>query len=53
MSHMDIACLGISCITNMAAGVLNQKLSHIEVMETTQRVQKEFTALMLGIIERL
>ena len=53
MSHMGIPCLGISCITNMAAGVLNQKLSHIEVMETTQRVQKEFTALMLGIIEKL
>jgi len=52
MSHMNIQCLGISCITNMAAGVLNQKLSHIEVMETTQRVQKEFTALMLGIIKR-
>jgi purine-nucleoside phosphorylase len=52
MAHMNIACLGISCITNMAAGVLNQKLSHVEVMETTQRVQKEFTALMLGIIER-
>jgi purine-nucleoside phosphorylase len=53
MAHMNIPCLGISCITNMAAGVLNQKLSHIEVMETTQRVQKEFTALMLGIIERI
>ena len=52
MAHMNIPCLGISCITNMAAGVLNQKLSHVEVMETTQRVQKEFTALMLGIIER-
>jgi purine-nucleoside phosphorylase len=53
MAHMNIQCLGISCITNMAAGVLNQKLSHVEVMETTQRVQKEFTALMLGIIERI
>jgi len=53
MSHMNIPCLGISCITNMAAGVLNQKLSHIEVMETTQRVQKEFTALMLGIIRKV
>jgi len=53
MSHMNVPVLGISCITNMAAGVLNQKLSHIEVMETTQRVQKEFTALMVGIIQRL
>ena len=53
MAHMNVPCLGISCITNMAAGVLNQKLSHVEVMETTQRVQKEFTALMLGIIQRV
>jgi purine-nucleoside phosphorylase len=53
MAHMNIQCLGISCITNMAAGILNQKLTHIEVMETTQRVQKEFTALVLGILDRL
>ncbi|MCU1244149.1 MAG: purine-nucleoside phosphorylase [Acidobacteria bacterium] len=53
MSHMNIPVLGISCITNMAAGVLNQKLTHAEVMETTARVQKEFTALVLGIVERL
>ena len=53
MSHMNIPVLGISCITNMAAGILNQKLSHQEVMETTQRVQKDFTSLVLAIIERL
>ena len=51
-SHMQIPALGISCITNMAAGILKQKLSHVEVMETTARVQKEFTALVLGILER-
>jgi purine-nucleoside phosphorylase len=53
MSHMNIPCLGISCITNMAAGVLPQKLHHLEVMETTQRVQKEFTALVMGVLKRL
>jgi purine-nucleoside phosphorylase len=53
MAHMGIPVLGISCITNMAAGVLNQKLTHQEVMDTTARVEKEFTALMLGILERL
>jgi purine-nucleoside phosphorylase len=53
MSHMSIPVLGISCITNMAAGVLNQKLTHTEVIETTTRVQKQFTALVLGILERL
>jgi purine-nucleoside phosphorylase len=52
MSHMGIPVLGISCITNMAAGILQQKLAHTEVIETTQRVQKQFTALVLGVLER-
>ena len=52
MSQMNIPALGISCITNMAAGVLNQKLHHQEVMDTAARVQKEFTALVLGVLER-
>ena len=52
MSHMQIPVLGISCITNMAAGILKQKLTHTEVMETTARVQKEFTGLVLGVLER-
>ena len=45
--------LGVSLITNMAAGVLKKKLHHTEVMETAQRVQKDFTALVLGILEKL
>jgi len=53
MSHMGIPVLGISCITNMAAGILPQKLTHIEVMETTQRVKETFTSLILGIIARM
>lgn len=53
MSHMGIPVLGISCITNMAAGILKQKLTHQEVMDTTQRVQGEFTKLVLGCIARL
>jgi len=52
-SHMQIPVLGISCITNMAAGILKQKLTHEEVMETTQRVQKQFTAFVLALLERL
>jgi purine-nucleoside phosphorylase len=51
-SHMGIPVLGISCITNMAAGILKQKLTHTEVMETTARVQQEFTNLVLGVLER-
>lgn len=53
MSHMGIPVLGISCITNMAAGILPQKLTHQEVMDTTARVQKQFTALVLGVLDRL
>jgi purine-nucleoside phosphorylase len=53
MSQMQIPVLGISCITNMAAGILNQKLTHQEVMDTTARVQKEFTQLVLDLLKRL
>jgi len=52
LAHMGIPVLGISCITNMAAGILNQKLTHQEVIDTTNRVQKEFTALVLGVLRR-
>lgn len=52
-SHMQIPVVGISCITNMAAGILKQKLTHQEVIDTTARVQKEFTALVLGLLKRL
>ena len=51
--HMGIEVLGISCITNMAAGVLPQPLDHNEVMETARRVKGAFIALLEGIIERL
>jgi purine-nucleoside phosphorylase len=51
--HMGLEVLGISCITNMAAGVLPQPLDHAEVMETTRRVRGEFIALLEAILERL
>jgi purine-nucleoside phosphorylase len=53
MAQMQIPVLGISCITNMAAGILKQKLTHQEVMDTTARVEKQFTALVLALIQRL
>jgi purine-nucleoside phosphorylase len=53
MSHMNIPCLGFSCITNMAAGILNQKLGHEEVIETGKRVEKQFTQLILGVLKSL
>jgi len=51
--HMGLEVLGISCITNMAAGVLPQALDHAEVMETAKRVRGQFIALLEGIIGRL
>ena len=51
--HMGIEVLGISCITNMAAGVLPQPLDHAEVMATAARVRGQFIALLEGIIGRL
>jgi purine-nucleoside phosphorylase len=51
--HMGLEVLGISCITNMAAGVLPGPVLHDEVMETARRVRGSFIALLEGIIERL
>ncbi len=51
--HSGIEVLGFSCISNMAAGILDQPLSHAEVMETTERVKPRFLKLVLGIIEAL
>ncbi len=52
-NHMGIKVLGISCITNMAAGVLSQKLTHREVMETAARMQGKFDALLREMIPSL
>jgi len=51
--HAGLEVLGISCISNMAAGILDQPLSHEEVMETTERVKSRFLALVTGVIPRL
>jgi len=51
--HMGLEVLGISCISNMAAGVLPEPLNHADVLETTRRVRGAFVALLEGIIERL
>ena len=51
--HMGIPVLGISCITNMAAGILPQKLTHQEVIDTTGRVKQRFASLLQKVIPRL
>jgi purine-nucleoside phosphorylase len=51
--HMGLEVLGISCITNMAAGVLPGPLNHEEVMDTARRVRGSFIALLEAIVGRL
>jgi purine-nucleoside phosphorylase len=51
--HMGLEVLGISCISNAAAGVLPQPIDHQEVLATMQRVRNSFVSLLEGIIERL
>ncbi len=48
--HAGIEVLGISCISNMAAGILEQPLSHEEVMDTTEKVKEQFLKLVQGVI---
>ena len=51
--QMGIEVLGISCITNMAAGISDEPINHAEVMETGQRVRLIFTKLLRGIISNM
>ena len=48
--HMGLEVLGISCITNMAAGISDEPISHEEVMETGDRVRATFTELLQRVI---
>ncbi len=52
-AQCGIRVVGVSCITNMAAGVLPRKLSHTEVIETADRVKSTFTALLNLILKIL
>jgi purine-nucleoside phosphorylase len=51
--HCGLRVAGISCISNMAAGILDQALSEAEVFEVTRRVRHEFSALIRGLLKRL
>ncbi len=48
--HMEIDVLGISCVTNMAAGILDQPLNHEEVIETGERVKVDFARLLAATL---
>ena len=51
--HMGVEVLGISCLTNFAAGVRPEPLSHDEVLDTARRVRGTFISLLNGIVGRL
>jgi purine-nucleoside phosphorylase len=51
--HMGLEVLGISCISNMAAGILPRPLTEEEVIETTARVRDRFVGLLEGVLARL
>ena len=51
--HMGMNVLAISCVTNMAAGVLDQPLNHQEVLETGRRVMGQFVALLRAVLPRI
>ena len=52
-AQMGIEVLGISCVTNLAAGILDQPITHTEVLETGNRVRAQFTALLAALIPRI
>lgn len=51
--HMGIEVLGISCVTNMAAGILDQPINHQEVIEIGARAQAELTSFLMALVPAL
>ena len=51
--QMGIKVLAISCVTNMAAGILDQPINHEEVLETGERVKGQFIALLRAVIPHI
>jgi len=51
--HSGIRVLGISCVTNAAAGILDQPLNHLEVLETAERVKGQFIGLLKAVLPRI
>lgn len=52
-NHCGMDVLGISCVTNMAAGVLDEPLDHDEVIETTERVKDDFKLLVRSVLSSM
>jgi purine-nucleoside phosphorylase len=51
--HSGMRVLGISCVTNAAAGVIDQPLVHTEVLEVAERVKGQFIALLRAVIPKI
>ena len=51
--HSGLRVLGISCVTNAAAGILDRPLDHQEVLETGERVKSQFISLLRAVVERV
>lgn len=51
--HMGLEVLGLSLVTNMAAGILDEEINHEEVMETGRRVEKQFTSLLTALLPQI
>jgi purine-nucleoside phosphorylase len=51
--HVGMKVLAISCVTNMAAGILDQILTHEEVLETGERVKEQFVALLQAVLPHI
>ena len=51
--HMGMKVLAISCVTNMAAGILDQVINHEEVLETGERVKGDFIALVRAVLPEM
>ena len=51
--HQEMKVLGISCITNLAAGITDERINHEEVMETGAKVAETFKELLRRIIPKL
>ena len=52
-SHMSMRVVGLSCVTNMAAGIQKTALDHNEVIETTKVAKKSFQALVKAMLKDL
>lgn len=51
--HCGIKCIGITCITNMAAGVLNEVLTHEDVKETAKKVESNFKEVIKELVSKI